>query len=131
MSLEDMHEPGLLSFQDIESLAERFVRAWSAETCYPPLKAQWSQKNPALGQCAVTALIVQDLYGGAFAEDKINNHIWNILPDGSHHDFSRTQFDDHVVIEQTSTKIREEILGHPRAVEARTGGRYTLLKQAF
>lgn len=33
--------------------------AWSPETT-----DTWDPKNPALGQCAVTALIVQDLVGG-------------------------------------------------------------------
>lgn len=38
--------------------------SWSQKTCYPPDQDQWSEKNPSLGQCAVTALLVQDLVGG-------------------------------------------------------------------
>jgi hypothetical protein len=50
------------SFADIEAL----IRAsWSEKTCDPVDLPEWSAENPARGQCAVTALVVQDLLGGA------------------------------------------------------------------
>jgi hypothetical protein len=36
-------------------------KAWSKETSSVP--DQWSKFNPALGQCAVTALAVNDYFG--------------------------------------------------------------------
>ncbi len=37
-------------------------RCWSADTSADP--DGWSPENPAWGQCAVTALVVQDRFGG-------------------------------------------------------------------
>ena len=47
-------------------LSERMLaglvrKCWCRETSYNA--AQWSRSNPALGQCAVTALLVQDFFG--------------------------------------------------------------------
>jgi len=43
-----------------------FIRqSWDARTASPACGSKWSEQNPALGQCAVTALLVQDLWGGA------------------------------------------------------------------
>ena len=35
--------------------------SWCKETCYPDDREEWSIQNPALGQCVVTALLVQEL----------------------------------------------------------------------
>ena len=37
---------------------------WSAETCAPRLRDKWSPENRTLGQCSVTAFLVQDIFGG-------------------------------------------------------------------
>ncbi len=38
---------------------EALIRSWSIET-----SSKWTTENPAKGQCGVTALVVQDIYGG-------------------------------------------------------------------
>jgi hypothetical protein len=87
----------LPSFADIE----RVIRAsWSQETCDPVDLAAWSPETPARGQCAVTALIVQDLLGGdlllaevLYADGSRQGvHYWNRLPDGTELDLTREQF---------------------------------------
>lgn len=40
---------------------EAIRKSWSRETCYPEDQDRWSETNPAIGQCAVTALLVQDI----------------------------------------------------------------------
>jgi tRNA(Arg) A34 adenosine deaminase TadA len=50
------------------------TEAWSAETS---ADAAWSIANPALGQCAVTACLVQDLIGGDILWAEVT------LPDGA------------------------------------------------
>ena len=53
---------------------------WCAETCAPRMRADWSPANRTLGQCSVTAFLLQDLYGGK---------VWGIpLGDGSFHCFN-------------------------------------------
>ena len=37
---------------------------WCAETCAPRMRADWSPENKTLGQCSVTAFLMQDIYGG-------------------------------------------------------------------
>jgi GNAT superfamily N-acetyltransferase len=37
---------------------------WSAETCAPRMRGDWSGENRTLGQCSVTAFLAQDIFGG-------------------------------------------------------------------
>ena len=37
---------------------------WCAETCAPRMRADWSKENKTLGQCSITAFLLQDIYGG-------------------------------------------------------------------
>ncbi len=37
---------------------------WCAETCAPRMRKDWTPGNKTLGQCSVTAFLMQDLFGG-------------------------------------------------------------------
>ena len=39
-------------------------RIWCAQTCAPRLREGWSSDNITLGQCSITAFLVQDIFGG-------------------------------------------------------------------
>ncbi len=43
----------------VEALASALLRAWSIDT-----SSAWTPDNPACGQCGVTSMVVQDLFGG-------------------------------------------------------------------
>lgn len=109
---------------DLETLRNELRQVWSAETSSSP--EQWSPSNPAWGQCAVTALIIQDNFGGELLRCQINgiSHYWNRLPDGTEVDFTKEQFP--TIEDQTEAIIRsrEYALGNPNTV-----CRYELLKQ--
>ncbi|MGI8419944.1 MAG: YunG family protein [Candidatus Levyibacteriota bacterium] len=123
------HEISDLLFpKDIAKLESAFEQSWSKDTCYPPQQVIWSGENKALGQCAVTVLVVYDLYGGQIVYDQDNDHYWNVLPDDSQHDFSRKQFPDKTSFNITVFKQKEDILNSPGALEANTLERYQLLK---
>jgi hypothetical protein len=89
---------------DLPALAdvEQALRAsWSMETSDDP--DGWTPENPALGQCAVSALVIRALYGGdiviATVLDREGNptpdgHAWNVLPSGEQVDFAFDQFLD-------------------------------------
>ena len=51
----------------------------------------WSPHNRPWGQCAVTALVVQDRFGGELLRARVDgvSHYWNRLPDGSELDLTR------------------------------------------
>jgi len=77
---------------DIEKIKELLLASWSAETAV----GEWSQDNPSLGQCAVTALVVQDFLGGELLRCKTTDggsHYWNRLPDATEIDLTESQFD--------------------------------------
>jgi hypothetical protein len=87
----------------LRSLAEidALVRScWSRETCDPVDRADWSITEPARGQCAVTALVLQDLLGGELLLAEVRNqdgtrqgvHYWNRLSADLEVDLTRDQF---------------------------------------
>ena len=45
-------------------LYELLLSVWCAETCAPRMRQDWTPEDPTLGQCSVTAFLVQDLFGG-------------------------------------------------------------------
>lgn len=82
------------------SIESAIRRAWSVWTCDPVDQQQWSERNPASGQCASTALIVQGLLGGELLLADVHNadgsrngvHYWNRLAGGTELDLTREQF---------------------------------------
>ncbi|MGH3736016.1 MAG: YunG family protein [Micromonosporaceae bacterium] len=74
--------------------------SWGPDTCDPVDLADWHPGNPARGQCAVTALVLNDHLGGELllAEVTFRDggrqgvHYWNRLPDGTELDLTREQF---------------------------------------
>jgi hypothetical protein len=83
------------------------IRAcWSTDTCDPVDLEDWSDANPARGQCAVTALVVQDILGGELLMADVHHadgarqgvHYWNRLADGVEVDLTRAQFTHGEVI---------------------------------
>ena len=37
---------------------------WTAETSAPRFRGEWSPENRTLGQCSITAFLIQDIFGG-------------------------------------------------------------------
>ncbi len=83
------------------STVEQAIRAsWCLWTADPADHDKWSEENPASGQCAVTALVVQDVLGGGLIEADVTRsdgtsggyHYWNRLPGGAELDLTREQF---------------------------------------
>jgi hypothetical protein len=92
------------SLADIEVLIRS---CWSEKTCDPVDLPEWSAENPSLGQCAVTALVVQDLLGGEILLADVHHadgsrqgvHYWNRFPQGVEVDLTREQFTRSEVIQ--------------------------------
>jgi hypothetical protein len=83
----------------LEVLEEAIRASWSLETCDPTDVPNWTPANPSLGQCAVTALVAHDLFGGELLEAEVWHadgsrqgfHYWNRLA-GVDIDLTRAQF---------------------------------------
>lgn len=90
--------------------------AWAPETSFDP--TGWSPSNPAWGQCAVTALIVQDHCGGALVCGEVNGipHYWNRLPTDEDLDLTLSQFGDAARHARARICDREFVLSYPETV---------------
>ena len=70
---------------------------WCADTCAPRMRKNWTPENKTLGQCSVTAFLVQDLFGGK---------VFGMLrPGGSYHCYNVV---DGRVFDLTSEQFGEE-----------------------
>ncbi len=63
-------------------------QSWSIES-----SSKWTIKNPAKGQCGVTALVINDLYGGEILKTDLEDgwHFYNEI-NGKRYDFTESQF---------------------------------------
>ena len=76
-------------FTSPDALLETLGSAWSLNS-----SPSWSPENPAKGQCSVTSLVVQDLFGGDIVttQTKGGTHFYNLI-DGKRYDLTKSQFD--------------------------------------
>ena len=63
-------------------------KCWSCES-----SSLWTAENPARGQCGVTALVIQDCFGGEILKTLVDGkiHFYNKI-DGLKYDFTADQF---------------------------------------
>lgn len=110
----------MTSVPPISDVAQALRRAWDRDTSDDP--KLWTQDNRALGQCAVSALVIRAIYGGDIVIATVldrdggrtpDGHAWNVLPSGEAVDFTFDQFLDG---EQLDVPIVTEpvIDGDPR-----------------
>lgn len=99
---------------------------WSADTCAPRMRDRWSPDNRTLGQCSITAFLVQDMFGGK---------VYGVpLEDGNFHCFNDV---GGCVFDLTSEQFGSEKLDYSGCPEqlrevhfakAEKLGRYEMLK---
>ena len=81
-------------------------KVWCAETCAPRMRADWRSDNPTLGQCSITAFLVQDLFGGK---------VFGVpLPDGNFHCYNAV---GDCVFDLTSEQFGDEKLNYENSPE--------------
>jgi len=87
-------------FSDPIELYRQIKELWSAETASPP--AGWSQNSPAKNHCSVTALIVNDYFGGGIVSTKTvgGTHFYNVI-DGRRWDLTVSQFAEPIPYDDT------------------------------
>lgn len=112
---------------NILALYDDVRHAWCAETCAPRMRPDWSEDNPSLGQCSITAFLVQDLLGGSVYGIPLEGggvHCYNVV-DGMVFDLASEQFGDQVLsYKDNPEQFREEHFADRDKYE-----RYLLLKQ--
>lgn len=122
-------------FKGISTLNDLFgilLKAWSRETAYPSAQKdpEYNKSNdPTYGQCAITATLVYDMFGGTIHKIKVNGggtHYFNKI--NNHYiDLTRDQFDLYniPINYEPNETIDREYCGK----NADTLKRFNLLKQ--
>ena len=94
---EQAAAPASIRAATLEETEAAIRAAWGRDTSDDP--EEWSEQNPARGQCAVTALLVRELFGGEILVAnvlrdgrRVDRHAWNRLPSGLTLDLTREQF---------------------------------------
>lgn len=108
-------------FDTTQQLEQILLKVYCKQTAYPKCASQWSEKNPCLGQCAVTALLVKHYFGGKIYKHNTENHYFNVIK-GKLVDLTKSQFDYQ--IDYTNSKPKK-----PSLFKASTLKRYLLLKR--
>ncbi len=86
---------GKSNINTIDDLFDILLQCWCKETAYPSCQAEWVENDPTYGQCAITAMLVYDMFGGSI--HRIRNreggtHYFNKI-DGHYIDLTINQFD--------------------------------------
>ena len=74
---------------------------WCADTCAPRMRKDWTPENRTLGQCSVTAFLLQDYFGGK---------VYGVpLGDGNFHCFNEA---GGCVFDLTSEQFGDTVLNY-------------------
>lgn len=96
-----------MSVLTLAAIADALRASWAADTCSPDdvERSPWHAGNPAWGQCDITALVVNDMFGGDLMCGEVHRdgrqegyHWWNVLASGVEIDLTREQFVDGQVV---------------------------------
>lgn len=86
----------------LEAVILALRESWGPDTCAPEGVADWTPDNPSRGQCATTACVLHDFFGGSLVVgevivdgERVDFHWWNRLPDGEQVDITLEQFGPH------------------------------------
>ena len=90
--------PGIHTPMD---LYDALLNVWCEYTCAPRLRDEWSMDNITLGQCSITAFLVQDIFGG---------RVFGVLrPGGNYHCYN--EVDGHI-FDLTSEQLGDDVLSY-------------------
>ena len=98
----------------IDELKRIIKLSWAKETCVGSLQDCWEKENPALGQCAVTALLVNDYLGGKIMRCmcESGSHYYNLINDEIV-DFTVEQFEhEFPLYEKSEQRTRDYLLSN-------------------
>ncbi|HEY4786611.1 MAG TPA: hypothetical protein VIH57_11200 [Bacteroidales bacterium] len=85
------------------NIEDCLIKCWSSKT-----SSKWTIDNPYKGQCGVTAIVINDLFGGQILKTLIDNqwHYYNWI-NGQRHDYTSKQFDYELDYQDTPSSWDE------------------------
>ena len=97
----------------LDELTKVLKLSWNKNTCSPTLQDSWNESNNALGQCAVTALIVNDFLGGKIMRCmcESGSHYYNLI-DNNIVDLTDSQFNEIPDYSKGEERTREYLLSN-------------------
>ena len=113
-----------MKVDNFDELKELLLNSWSKETCSLGLRDSWTVDNPSLGQCAITALVINDMFGGKIMRCMASSgsHYYNMIDDNLI-DLTVEQFQGEIPLyDEGEERTREYLLGNED-----TKNRYLLL----
>ena len=114
----------------INELFDYLLDVWCKETTYPSCQKDFDKDNdPTYGQCAITATLVHDMFGGSIHKIRVNGggtHYFNKI-NGHYIDLTSDQFDLYNIPVQyePNQEVPREYCGK----NVDTANRYKLLIQ--
>lgn len=97
--------------RDPKALYDILSEIWCRETCAPRMRDEWTKENMTLGQCSITAFLVQDIFGGkvyGIPRSGGTFHCYNEV-EGCTFDLTSEQFgDEELVYKDNPEQFREE-----------------------
>lgn len=100
----------------INELKEKIYKCYSKDLCYKKVRAAWNNSNKYLGMCTITALIVNDYFGGSIGKIRvdgishyfniINNKIIDLTKDQFKHDIN---YDNYEIVERQNIMPQDTI----------------------
>lgn len=115
---------------NFDELIDAIRWSWNEHTAAPNTAAAGFGKPH--GQCAVTALVLQDEIGGTILRGEFpdgTSHYWNLIPAAGEIDLTRDQYPHDLPIPRGVEVDRSRLLEGERAIAARTPERYDHLKK--
>ena len=114
----------VLKQTSLADLTAALRSSWSAATSVSP--ERWTASTPSLGQCAVTALVLQDYLGGELHRGIVGetSHYWLQTGSGDIIDLTLEQFSNPTVV-PTGVRDRDYVLSSES-----TSARYRTLADA-
>ena len=83
--------PGITNLNELYAVLRK---CWRANTAYPNCQSTWRSTDPSYGQCAITAALVNDMFGGEIHRVPLKgggSHYFNVI-DGKVVDLTYEQF---------------------------------------
>ena len=122
-------DPAYAAVDDQRALYDLLSAIWSRETCAPRYRGEWSEENKTLGQCSITAFLVQDIFGGEVYGVPLAGggyHCYNVV-NGVRFDLTSEQFGEEKLL--YDDKYPQSRAEHFADEEKRN--RYLMLKKAL
>ncbi len=117
------------NINSIDELFSILLEVWCKDTTYPSCKLDYNYDNdPSYGQCAITAILVHDIFGGTIHKIKVDGgtHYFNKI--NNHYiDLTSDQFTLYNILldyEDNVEKTKDECLKNEDTLN-----RYNLLKE--